>query len=453
MNLTNRGAVFMVLSRVAAIATLGVCLSASAAVTPAIVSAEASDDLVVGFVVRTTNDVRLSTVRLTVSGEEFPAIPEYEKARPPVSPHILIDLGPPVTPFQPTISPAMLASIQRLASRGKLARPEWTFQFIAGDHNLCRLSESFAASSVAAHVTPKALQALVTNGLPLNREDIGAMRDLFADTTRTHTLVVLASAPPVWLARETTEWMTRDTQSDVATRRVLGRDAQWRLKGGESSAIRDITNWIAAGHLIPIVVPTLEEPALPPEWAPLRHGTEEILARVHTFRNADEVLTTQLLEPMTEHRGTIRIPLIKLQRPASGIYTVQLIARDAKGNESSSHAVHALDRALRTRRPELLWAYIMVLVAITIVLFGTWAWHHGQREPPDLDAEFSDLMFKVTSGFGGITLGICTALISSTDAPSLWVSAVALITGVLALGLGAVFWYAKHEQLLTGRTL
>src|SRR5262249_3367973 len=151
--------------------------------------------------------------------------------------HILIDLGPPVAPFQPTLTPAMLASIQRLAAKGQRARPQWTFQFIAGDHNLCRLSDSFPASNVAARVTPQALQGLASNGLPLSREDLGAMRDLFADKTRTHTLVVLASSPPVWLAREATEWLTRDSKADVATRRVLGRDAQWRLKSGESSAI------------------------------------------------------------------------------------------------------------------------------------------------------------------------------------------------------------------------
>src|SRR5215212_649304 len=142
----------MRVSCVAAIAVLGVSLSASAAVSPAIVSAEASDQVVVRFVVRTTNDATLDSVRVTISGEEFGATPEYEEKRPSVSPHVLIDLGPPLANFRPILSAPMRSWIQKLAAKGQQANPQWTFQFIAGDQNVCRLSRSFTASEVASRI-------------------------------------------------------------------------------------------------------------------------------------------------------------------------------------------------------------------------------------------------------------------------------------------------------------
>jgi hypothetical protein len=437
---------------------------AQAVVTPAIISAEASDELTGEFILRTPKDAAPDLVRLTVSGAEFLLKPEYGSSVA-VVPHVLIDLGPPVTTFQPRLSAAMTDWITTLAAKGKSANPQWMFQFIAGDQNICRLSQSFPASEVAARIAPAALKKLaVAKGLPLNQEVLLDMKRLFSDDqpgtsrsgdhqAKTHTLVVLSSSPPVWIAREATEWFTRDPDAGEPERKVLGRDAQWRLKIGESSVIRDISDWIAAGHLVPIVIASGAPHPLPPEWVSLRHGTEEVLARFHTFRSPDELLASGLLDEKVEHRGSFRIPLTQLQRPASGVYSIQLTANDTKGGNYRSREMDAVDRAFSTWRPWLLWAYGILMGIVTISLVITWVAHYNGKEPADLNTEFSDLVFKIGSGFGLLTLGVCTRLISNTDKPSLWISLVALIAGIAALIIGAMSWYAKTEQLRAARSL
>jgi len=434
-------------SRVAAVAALVFSLPVWAS-APLIVSPQASSDLSLEFVLRTPKSATLDEVQLTVSGEEFARKP-LDLTSVDVFPLILIDLGPPEA-IRTTVSPALQRWIDQLAAAGAKAKPQWMFQFIAGDQNLCRLSKPFPSSAVATQ-----LQALASSGAaPLGREDLAEMRDLFSGKKNSHTLVVLSEAAPVWLARETTEWLTRNRKfHDPADRRVLGRDTQWRLRTGESSAIRDVGDWITAGHLIPIMVSGADTMALPPEWKSLRHGTEEVLARFHAFRAPGELLRSGLLGPLTEHRGRVRVPLMQLQRPASGIYEVQLTAQDSKGNTYRSRDVSVADHALYTWRPWLMGAYIGVLFVMFFSLMSALRWYHGRGDPTELNAKFSDLMFKTISAVGAITLAICTGLISNTDALSLVVSGFALVVGILALILGGMFLRANIEQALAAGAL
>jgi hypothetical protein len=429
-------------------------LPAGAAIMPAITDAKADEDLTVDFVVRMPPNTTLHDVTLAVSGLQVLPKIEYRELVG-VSPRFLIDLGPPVANAEPELPDETIRWVRRLAKEGQSAKPQWRFQFISGDHSVCRLSRDLDASEVEKYLDRNELRKLTHadgTGLPFEREKLMDMARLFHQQTQTHTLVVLATEPPTWLSREITEWLTRSDEDEPA-RKAEGRDIQWRVRSGDAAALREISRWIAAGHLVPVMIARSASQNTAPEWLPLRHGTEELHFRAPSYKTPEELIASGLLRPMVERRGAMRVPLDQLQRSASGAHEVQLTVKDGRGTEYRSPKISVTEHAWRAWRPILIWIYIGVMAVATILLVSGAVRYHGKRGADDLDAAFSDLMAKTCWAYAAVTIAVCTTLVSNADGLSFGLSVAALGATIVSILIGVLFFRAENEQLFTAREM
>jgi hypothetical protein len=381
--------------------------------------------------------------RVRISGEEVSTGIRWDHPkRIPVDHLVLIDVG---TPGKPVLEARVFEAAQRIATAQTTAAPgRWTFRFIAGDERHCILSDILTPRNLVTMRADNALQRVA-----LKPEVMEAMAKLFDGGPRTHVLVVIAPTPPVWLPRESTEWLSRDMKEKLsnAQRRSLGSEVQAQVRTADASGIAKLTDWIAGGHLIPIIVDPV-----PPEQSPqsegLRLGVDEALARM-TLPKLDDL--SRPMPSLVEYSGTVVVPLAHIQRPASGGYNAELTL--VAGKESvKSRETAIVERAVRSWMPRQLIVYRNVIRWSALLLVVMLAVAHSWRGLGDLNDELAHETRNAAFVFVGLAFGLAATLVGEGYL-QFSVSTEAMKLGVFLTFLAIGLWFLGYALRLIKRDL
>lgn len=391
---------------------------------------------------------------VSVSGEDLSALIRWTKpSHVPVHHLVLIDIGPPRPGTVPKFPAYFATAVQKLAHAHAQPTKDaaWTFRFIAGDERLCRLSGDIAAATLASD-PQAALNAaagkLEKTDLPFLEEKMLDMVRLFGGRGLSHTLVIVSEAPPVWLPRETTEWMTRGEGLSRADRKALGLLMQSQVRAGDAAAMAKLADWVMGGHLLPVVLgpPNVASAASTDN---LRIGVEEALARAPVPAIADLNASGQTV--VNEYSGTVDIPLTHVQRPSSGGYDVQL-AIGAGDEQVITRAIPVVERAQRSWLPRQLQTYRFVVLVSAVLLLAILLATHILHWVADLDEEIAQESRNATFVFAGLAFGLAASLVGEGYLQYA-VSWEAVVVGVGLTFLGIAFWLSLHALRVVKREL
>jgi hypothetical protein len=394
-----------------------------------------------------------SPFQVRVSGEDLSGLIRWSKpARVPVDHLVLIDVGAPQLGKIPTLAPQVAEALRAIA-RAHLksaSGSSWRFRFIAGDERLCRLSGDISIANLATDPLTALKRAAGTptkTELPLNEEKMLDMADLFGGQHRSSALIILAPAPPVWLPRESTEWLTRGDKLSRASRKHLGLLMQSQIRAGDAAAITKLDDWVTSGHLLPLIVELPGSSRGPADT--LGVGVEEALARV-SLPTLTEV-TLPETAAMREYRGTVDIPLTHVQRPPAGGYDVALDIV-AGGERVTTRETAVIERAIRSWLPRQLQVFRFVVLLSAILLLVVLVVTHLRHWVADFDEDLAQESRNATFVFAGLAYGLAASLVGEGYLQYA-VSSEAVVVGVILTFLGIGFWLLRHAIRVMQREL